>query len=76
MIERLEDIDNNDTSRSYEEMNTSARKWTYVTAESMIFTKIVLLWFTVKQCHIDEMPFSEIAWAEYEKRKGIFLTGS
>ena len=41
----------------------------------MIFTKIVLLWFTVKQCHIDEMPFSEIAWAEYEKRKGIFFNG-
>ena len=31
MIERLEDIGNNDTSRSYEKMNTSARKWTYVT---------------------------------------------
>ena len=42
----------------------------------MIFTNIVILWFTVKQSHIDEMPFSEIAWAEYEKGKGIFLTVS
>ena len=34
MIERLEDIGNNDTSRSYEKMNTSARKWTYVTYQT------------------------------------------